>query len=909
VADRLKTIIDELSVGVPVLTVNRRLERYLLASHEKAMAEAGQNLWKSPVVMPLLSWVKGLWEESWPEGSLLSDTRSLALWKKIVSRDRRTRGLLFPRGAAREAYKAYELVRRYRLRLPADDTYLTEEARAFKGWLGQYENELQRLGFVDYPCLMERVCALMDGGTVTLPEKVILAGFDEITPDVEALLASLKGAGCKALFWPEEPGAKGLAAGDKRAATEIREYGDELQEVRSCARWARLQAEDHKRVGIIVPELDRYRAIIINEFFAELDPASILPGEPRRESFNISLGLPLDREPIVCSAIEIISVGSGELPVQTMGSLLSSPYFMSDVEEFVATASFLRQFGERHYGGITLRGLKRAMDRENTGPLGRLSERLGVWEKALEDNRGAKRLPGFWAGFFDAFLKALAWPSSGVTLGSGEFQALTAWHNLLSEFAGLDDVLGRLTWAGAAAELRAMAGEAIHQGETVSESPVEVLGLLESSGLSFDAIWILGAHEAALPARCAPNPFIPVYLQKKAGLPRVSPEQALEFDRVALGRVLKSAPLAVVSFPRVVEGKEHKVSPLFSGEGSFLKDPPPLPGHRFSDSVHASYAAVPLIDDEGVPFGAEELKGLRGGTGIIKEQSACPFRAFAIYRLGARPPGVPLPGLDAMERGSTAHEALNIFWGKTKDSEGLAEAHKQGRLTSIIGEAVEEALAGFKRPGLSEKILALEAERLQGLLKAWMEVELKRGEFVVVERESEQEIEVEGLKIHARLDRVDELPGGGRIIIDYKTGPCNKDYWLPGRPKEPQMLLYAFDGGFNAIAFASLDNGVRPSFVGVARDDGMLPKVKGIESDDKWRGHLEGVQNWADLNERWKETLKGLAKEFIRGEAPVDPNKTLGESNSPCKYCELEILCRRGELGFLNEEEEEGPSL
>jgi len=904
VADSFKTIIEDLSGGVSVLTVNRRLGRSLLRRYERAMTESGQTIWKSPIIMPLLSWAEGLREGAWPDRPLLSDTRSLAIWKKIVFNDRLSGGLIFPRGAAREAYKAYVLMRRYKVRLPADDTYLTEEARVFKGWLGLYEDELRRLGFTDYPCLMEGLRPLIAEGRVTIPKRIILAGFDEITPDVEALLTELRDAGTEALFWPEKPGSLRAISKEAIPAFEIREYGDELEEVRSCARWARLEAENNKRVGIIVPELSRYRAMIINEFSAELDPPSALPWGPAKESFNISLGLSLEREPLIRSLLGIISTGLGAVPLETMLSILSSPYFIFDDDESMAFAAFARRLREKICGEITLWELKRAVDRENRGQLDGLSERLELWIKALQSEWKARRLPGLWAGFFDGLLKELSWPAKGLTLNSREFQALTAWHKLLSEFAGLDDLTGKLNGAGAATELCVMAAETIHQPESGDDSPVEVLGLLESSGLSFDCVWILGAHEGALPGPCAPNPFIPMDLQKKAGFARATPELTLAFARQTLERVMLCAPEAVASFARIVEDKERKASPLLAGRGKYIKEPPRLPGHRLKDMVHASYAVEALADNKGAPLGAEELAGLHGGTGIIKEQSACPFRAFALYRLSASALRIPEPGLDAMERGSLVHEALNIFWSLTRDSEGLAKAQNDGSLEGRIREAVSGAIAGFHRKGIGKKILALEAERLQRLLNEWIKVELTRDAFIVAETEVKHEIEVGGLSIRTRLDRVDELVGGERIIIDYKTGPCAKDYWLPGRPKEPQMLIYAFHGGFNAIAFASL-GAERPCFVGVSQRDGMLPKVKGIESDDKWRSKVAGVNNWAELNARWKETLSALADDFLRGVADVDPNEALKGRESPCEYCEFIILCRKTELGFFNHKEED----
>lgn len=908
--DKYTVILEAMTGGVPVLTVNRRLARYLLARYERAMIEGGLQTWDTPEVMPFSSWIRSILQESWPDKPLLGETASFALWKKIISRDKFLpgTGILTPRGLAREAYNAYVLTRRCRLRLPSDDTYLTEESRTFRRWLGLYEKELGRMGALDYPSLFDQVGGLIESGGINLPAEVLLAGFDEITPSMASLLDTLRKAGSKAAFWPHEPGTllagEGSASGKEKPVLEVREYAEVVEEVRQCARWARLQAEEGKKTGIIVPELERYRDLIIREFSAELDPSSAALGfKAAEEVFNISLGGPLSGEPIVSSALEIISLNLGAAPLESMRSIVNSPYFLADEAEQMALARLDRGLREQRYLELSLFKLKKAAGRYEPALKG-LQERLNFWIEALKEREGARLLPGEWAVFFDGLLSGLSWPSKNLTLNSREYQALTAWHGLLGGFAALDDVLGKLTWAGAAAELRAMASETIHQGETVKESPVGVLGLLEASGLEFDALWILGATETALPAEASPNPFIPLNLQKKARLPHSSPAVALAFAREAIARVLSCAPEVVASFPALVEGAERKVSPLLKDRGRYVKEPRPLAGHCLADSLQASVDLEDMPPDKGLPLSGAELTRQRGGTSILKDQSACPFRAFALHRLGARALSTPEAGLDNMDRGTVAHEAMRFFWEEVRDSEHLALAHKEGRLSLLIKEAAAKALAEFHRPGVSQKMLALEAERLQELLEDWMEQELKRGEFTVVELEKKQEVHVGGLTINARLDRVDRLNNGGEIIIDYKTGACKKDYWLPGRPKEPQMLLYALESGFNAIAFASLRL-KSTGFVGVGRDDGMLPKIKGF-SNDKWRLKIKGADNWEELNERWKETLGVLADDFLRGEARVDPNRELKENDFPCTFCELTTFCRVFEAADFNGKTENG---
>ncbi len=906
-SQRYTLLIEALTEGVSVLTVNRRLSRRLHSRYESAMLERGLLTWDTPEVMPLSSWIRARYRESRPSKPLLSDTRSAALWKKIISRDKALQGMgiISPKGLARQAYNAYVLMSQYGLCLPAEQSYLTEEVRAFLNWLGEYERELARLGFIDYPMLLGRMGALIEKGTATSPKEVVLAGFDEITPVMKALLASLGQGGCEVSFWPQEPGAEAeLAVEREKSFVEIREYEDEVHEVRAAARWARLQAEAGKKAGIIVPELERYRDLVIREFSAELEPASILRGERAAEVFNVSLGEALIREPIVRSALDIISLNLRAQDLEQIAAVVNSPYFLACGQEHMALARLWRRLREKKNIEIGLIGLKKAAERL-TPRLNAFRERLDFWIKSIKDKEGPQ-LPGEWAAYFDTLLTGLLWPSPGLTLNSREYQALGAWYELLSEFARLDDVVGRLTRSEAAAELRVLAGETMHQPQSPVESPVEVLGILEASGLYFDTIRLLGGHEGALPGEASPNPFIPLNLQKKAELPRSTPELTLAFASAALNRILDSAPEVSLSFPRLVEGVGQSVSPLLKGRGEVIKKGSALTGHRLVDSIHAAFDVEGLPDERHVPLLEAEQRRLRGGTSIIKDQSACPFRAFAVHRLGASAVGTPQAGLDAMDKGNIAHEALRLFWEEVKDSGHLREAAEEGRLRALISEAVAKAIGDFRGSAVSKKVLELEAQSLQALLEAWMANELERDEFFVEEMETTREIEVGGLTIRARLDRVDRLSDGARIIIDYKTGVCSKDYWLPGRPKEPQMLLYGLESGFNAIAFASLKI-KNTRFVGVGSDDGLLPGVKGL-GNDKWRLKIEGADNWDELTERWRETLTGLGEDFVAGAAAVDPNSTLKGRDCPCNFCELSTLCRvfEAELRPVDDDEGEG---
>ena len=133
------------------------------------------------------------------------------------------------------------------------------------------------------------------------------------------------------------------------------------------------------------------------------------------------------------------------------------------------------------------------------------------------------------------------------------------------------------------------------------------------------------------------------------------------------------------------------------------------------------------------------------------------------------------------------------------------------------------------------------------------------------------------LRLSLRLDRVDLLATGERIVIDYKTGRAVIPSLLGDRPDEPQLPLYltVAEPDAAAVAFAQVRAGdVR--FVGLARKAGLLPGTK------------PPVVGWDEQRAAWRVELERLAGAFAAGNADVDP-KRLGET---CRLCTLQPLCR-----------------
>jgi ATP-dependent helicase/nuclease subunit B len=183
----------------------------------------------------------------------------------------------------------------------------------------------------------------------------------------------------------------------------------------------------------------------------------------------------------------------------------------------------------------------------------------------------------------------------------------------------------------------------------------------------------------------------------------------------------------------------------------------------------------------------------------------------------------------------------------------------------------------------------LEQERLFALARDWLEEERRRTPFEVLACELEQEIGVEGVAVQTRIDRIDRLPDGSEVIIDYKTGKAGVKDWLGERPDDPQLPLYAAsrEGKVAAIGFAVLRRGREFGYRGLARDEGILPATPAFTATHPARQPAGGAPAWDDLLAGWRETLAGLARGFRDGDARVAP-----KTAQTCRYCEQHALCR-----------------
>ncbi|MGI8635460.1 MAG: hypothetical protein ACR2KZ_08660, partial [Segetibacter sp.] len=100
------------------------------------------------------------------------------------------------------------------------------------------------------------------------------------------------------------------------------------------------------------------------------------------------------------------------------------------------------------------------------------------------------------------------------------------------------------------------------------------------------------------------------------------------------------------------------------------------------------------------------------------------------------------------------------------------------------------------------------------------------------------------------------------------------------RPGEPQLLIYA----------AAMGGEVDGVFFGQLKPRNL--KAVGYSREQQFPGRAMGVlrEKWDGFLEMSRDSVEGLAREFVEGRAAVDPVK------GACQYCHISPLCRVHEL-------------
>jgi probable DNA repair protein len=792
------------------------------------------------------------------------------LWERIVRDDPELTPLLSPAGVARAAAQSWRRLHDFRVPFAALNDDQSAETAAFLRWCSAYRRLLEERNWTDGALAQSRVHAL-----AAMPG-LELVGFDRLAPLQESLLQEWTAAGLEARL------AKAPNAAGRCWRTQCL---DPAAEIDAAARWAaeRLDGERGRRIAIVVPDLALRRDEVRRIIERVVAPATGLTGGPAPEAqaFELAAARPLAEQPVVAAALDLLDTFVRPPDLPALSRLLRNPFVAGAAEEGSARARLDARLRRYESPGLGLVAFEH-MAAERGCPL--LAGTLAAARAAMSD-WFEKDSPSNCSKSISALLVALGWPSSRAD--STEHQAEQRWRVLVTELGACDEFTGRVTRAEAAGLLREMAGRVLFEPQEL-RAPLLVIDPETCAGMRFDALWVCGLDAGRWPPPTAPDPFLPRLAQLSQRVPRASAEIAAQDARATLERLFASATEVVLSVAEIEDDAPLLPSPLLDGI-AFEPAPARWPEARLAEAVYATRPDLEsLVDASLPPINADEAQ--RGGARLLELQAACPFRAQAELRLGARALEEPGVGVDAAERGDLIHQALAVLWQELGDQPALKALDSAGVVVAVR-RAVATALDAARRSAddLMRHLLDMEADWLEARVLEIVEVDRARAPFVVEAVEASYKARLGALTLDLRLDRVDRLADGSLAVIDYKTG-ANAEIraWLDERPKLPQMPAYVQALGpeqVGAVAFARVRSG-DTGYVGVARAVEPFPglKVPGA------RGWPRDYESWSQLLAAWQRRLEALAAEYAAGDARLAPDPPRA-----CEYCHLGALCRIAE--------------
>jgi len=846
----------ESCVGTMVVTANERLKDALIHAYDTYNVQRGLLSWPSARVSTLGAYLRDRYDTltrtSSGDSVLLSDDAQRVVW---LDHAPPSNGVsiedLYPQIA-----DAWRLIHDWELAPLLGQFSDNDNHRLFRDWASNYSRAAQTYGWLTAPELPALVAAAARNND--LPgEPLLLVGFDVLPPSLAAMIAAYRSTGFEARFHTSKSTP---ASSTKSIASETPEH-----ELRAAIYWARsllINANEPIAIGIVVPDLVDQHERVVCQLDAILRPNDPDPA-PAQSPYNVSGGIALTGFPVIAAALDLLQwlhepqhytqvdrllrspfVSLGADPSKSYDSLLPDTYDAARFSEFT-TAAPLHEIVTR------------------TNKLGFMRLDVAVVE--------VKHL-----------LETAGWPNAG-DLSNESFQAFRAFIALLDELSAAALLVAPRGFATIVAQIRDAAQRRLFAPQHPAAS-LHVLGYLETVGLEFTHLWVTGLDNLNWPAPPNPNPFIPLRLLRTARVVRSDPEGEFVFANTLMQHWRCAAASVVFSHARIHNDRPSRASSLLGvvavAEEQWSAPDLVRSSHPYLRRSRGEYLA-PRAEPSVGPAILDRLR--HRGSAVLRDQSACPFRAFARYRLHLLQRTPPHLFPDAIERGVATHAALRETFDRLGSNPDLAQLDET-TLAAVVDASIAIALAEQRRFPATYR--ASERIRLRGLLLEWLRIERARPPFRIVANERETVLSLAGIDFELRIDRVDALePDGALLVIDYKTGTTRPTVVIADRPDEPQLAMYALSlPNVDAIAFAQVRTGH-------CRLTGWSQAARAItphEQDVRLSPPPQEFKgDWNLLMDAWRDRLTRLADEFRSGVADVTPRDALA-----CRQCNLHALCR-----------------
>ena len=878
-----------------VLTPTQRLSRYLRQAYADYQIKVQQQCsWLTPTIMPLAQWLKISWQQFNQTILLLNELQEWQLWHTIIAKNPPYTSFDSQQFATL-AQQAWHFIHDETISLAELETIPKLETQLFHQWANEFSQYCQQYGFISSATLPQQL--LLHTAQLELPRQIHLVGFDILAKNINDLFSAidLDLGETSSLNAEHDASASRVYMAiheqhrEDRNNAMFREHWensksstahrlacqDQQQEIINMAQWVceQYQRQPEARIVCIVPDLLELRNSIQRIFTQTLQAELFFNPDPTANLFNISAGYRFSDAPLIQDALTLLTLPTQTLSWHHLSHLLTSPFIVAAEQEMASRARLDADLRAQQQVEFPLDVIMSIIEQGGKNFVPAFKQAL--LQHSQQANQHSSRLASKWLHIWQQTLQHWGWPGER-TLSSEEHQQLKRWKALAYTFASLDTTQEAMQASQALTIFKQLLNTALFQPETTSSVPIQIVGLLEAAGLDSDYCWVMGLHDGAWPNAPSINPLLPFGWQSDTNI---------AFAQTLTQRLIQQSEYIVFSYPQYLQDQPLRPSPLITALPTIeLEALLSQPVQHWSASLQAQASLENWQDDNGqlLPLNSS----VAGGSRLFADQAACPFKAYATHRLRANAlEPVEDQGISVLQQGSLIHQALEIIWKKLNNYNQLSNK-PDDELEVVIKQAIEQAWQQeFSKQAQppSQRLQQLEHQRLQQLLFDWLMFERERSDFTVLACEQWLTVNINGISVRLKLDRLDQLANGQQMIIDYKTGRNNSiNAWFEERLQQAQLPLYAISQDhIDAISFAEVRLG-NMKWRGVSGHDVAMPGIKMLD-------------NWENMLDSWSKQLNLLAKEFLSAHARVSPvNPTV------CHACNLHSFCRIYQQSALN---------
>ena len=851
--------------GATIMCASAPLARHLLGRYGRIVAADGRSVWQTPDITAWAAWVRRQHDTLLDTGvateRVLSGAEEQLVWEDIISAWDAYGRLLQVEGAAVSAAQAARTCESHQIKRAALTRGRRPETSIFLEWQKQFEARLDQNRWRTGASLDAVIAAALEDGQLAPPETVVIAGFDRLSKVEAAVVTALERRGAE---------LRTLGAAAEAEQAELTIARDLDQELDAVAQWilAYLERQPESRIAVAAANPAKIREGLDDRLRKAWGPA-----ETQRYQFDLDASLA--QKGAVFDALAWLRLVVKPCSRERVLHLLRSAAFRSADDQPVeglklelAVAQLpLRAF---HFAAV----MRQMQEQTADSPL----VRRWLHVLAERDASSVRADLREWSSRFARWLRLAQWPGEYAQ----DAETRERFTEALGGLARLSHLHPECDGESALSRLQKLC-EAL-PGARALDAQVQVVSIEDASCMRFDALWVAQLDDAQWPPVMSASSLLPLAAQRNAGVVRASPTGALAIAEAQTRRLRHSASELKLSYAKAEGESEQRPSPLLALLEPHVTEPSVTIDEE--PATTADDTCEWLDDHAGHSIRSATENGVAaGGARLLADQSACPFRAYAVHRLTMTREDTPGLGLDRRDAGTLLHRALELTWEQLQTSSVL-QSRSDAEIDQVVNAAVQRALAEqARRSGAlqAERYRTVEAARLRRLIDGWLDYERKRTTpFAVLAQESAMLLDLGPFSVNVRVDRVDQAADGQLIVIDYKSGSVSTSGWSNDRLAEPQVPLYAVSQK-QAVGAALLAQ-VRTSrkrFAGVTRNAEYVPRAgRSVESLD--------ADAWAATVATWEQQLAELAGEIGDGLAVVAPSHGPGT----CAYCHLRAACR-----------------